>query len=103
MPLHWTMPRLPEPAMAAPATPPTSAWELDEGSTSHQVSRFQQMAPASPAMIIASVTSPGLMIPLPIVDATLIDANAPAKFSRPARMTAGRGEMQRVVTDVAIA
>ena len=45
----------------------------------------------------------GSMIPLPMVFATFSERYAPAKFRIPAPITARRGEMERVATDVAIA
>ena len=49
----------PKPALAipAPAKPPMRACDDEVGSPSHQVSRFQAMAPASPAKITASETT----------------------------------------------
>ena len=44
-------PRITERAMAAPAYPPKSACEELVGRPSHQVSRSQAIAPASPARI----------------------------------------------------
>ena len=83
--------------------PPMSAWlELDGSPRSH-VTRFQVIAPTSPARMTLSVTASGSTIPVAIVAATLSETNAPAKFSTDAMRTAVRGESARVETLVAIA
>ena len=46
MPSHLTVAPA---ARAAPASPPMSAWEEDDGRPYHQVSRFQPIAPTSAA------------------------------------------------------
>ena len=38
-------------ATAAPANPPMSVWEEDEGIPSHHVNRFQKVAASKPAQI----------------------------------------------------
>src|SRR5690349_7350270 len=42
---------------AAPAKPPMSAWEDDDGRPHHHVSRFQSTAPTSVARITLCVTA----------------------------------------------
>src|SRR5690606_35847903 len=92
-------------AMAAPPSPPMSACEEDDGRPNHQVSRFQAMAPTRPAAQIASPTPPSgaSMMPLPMVLATLVPRNAPARLATAAIASAMRGVRARVDTDVAMA
>ena len=82
--------------------PPISACEDDEGSPRHQVTRFQAIAPISPANTVSSVIEVESTMPLAIVAATASDRNAPTKFSPAAMTTATSGAMARVETDVAI-
>src|SRR3954462_3701928 len=89
-------------AIAAPATAPISACDEDVGRPLHQVTRFQVMAPTRPARIVSIVIAPGSRMPLPIVFATFSDRYAPTKLRMPAPITASRGEIERVATDVAI-
>jgi hypothetical protein len=56
-------------AMPAPTTPPISACDDEVGSASHQVVKFQAIAPTRPANTTASLTALGAMI-LPTVLAT---------------------------------
>jgi hypothetical protein len=94
-----------EPAAASiePMTPPISACEELDGMPNSQVTRFQTMAPASPANTTASVTRPVWTSPLAIVAATLSDRNAPTRFSAADSATAARGLSALVAIDVAIA
>ena len=69
---------------------------------SHHVSRFQAIAPIRPAKTSASVTTSASTMPLAIVAATASDRNAPTKFRIAAMITATRGDIARVETDVAI-
>jgi hypothetical protein len=94
--------------MAAPMRPPNMAWEELEGRPTSQVSRFQMMAPTSPAKIMAGVmdTDPSaspLMSPLETVFATATERNAPTRLRAPAAMTAVLGLSAPVAMEVAIA
>ncbi len=80
-----------------------SACEEDEGRPSHQVSRFQTIAPRTAASTVFGVARPVSMMPLPTVFATAVVTNAPARFAMAAISTASRGESARVETDVATA
>src|SRR5215470_522796 len=62
----------PSPALVtpAPASPPIRAWELLEGSPSHQVIKFQTIAPMSAPNITAASTTSAATIPVPTVCAT---------------------------------
>src|SRR6187455_3251002 len=82
--------------------PPISACEDDDGNPSHQVVRFQAIAPTRPANTVSSVTEAADTIPVAIVAATASDRNAPTKFRLAAISTAIRGDIARVETDVAI-
>src|SRR5829696_7985913 len=89
----------PKPALAtpAPANPPMSACEDEVGRPSHQVRRFQAIAPASPAKTTAESTV------LPTVLATCVWKTRKAmKLNRAAQTTASRGVRTRVETTVAI-
>src|SRR3954463_13559038 len=101
-PCHCT-PCSPDWTRAAPTRPPISAWEDEDGSPSHHVTRFQTIAPVTAARTVRGVASPGSMIPLPTVFATAVVANAPARFATDAISTAIRGESARVETEVATA
>src|SRR5215208_3565306 len=93
----------PPAAKAEPTTPPISACEDDDGSPKYQVSRFQKIAPISPAKTTSRVMSSGLTMPVAIVAATCSDRNAPTKFRIAASVTATRGAIARVEIDVATA
>ncbi len=71
--------------------PPISAWLELEGSPTNQVTRFQVIAPTSPARMTFSVIASWSTIPFAIVAATSKDTKAPAKFRTAAMTTAGRG------------
>src|SRR5215212_1299149 len=94
-----------EPAAAkvAPTTPPISACEDEEGSPTYHVSRFQKIAPISPAKTTVRVTSSGLTMPVAIVAATSSERNAPTKLRIAAIVTATRGAIARVEIEVATA
>lgn len=98
-------PSTPAPMMTAPTRPPNSAWLLEEGRPTSQVSRFQMMAPIKPAKMNsgAMVTTCSLIKPPEMVFATSMDKNAPTRFSVPAAMTAVLGLSAPVAMDVAIA
>src|SRR5829696_1161069 len=93
----------PAAAKVEPTTPPISACDDDDGSPKYQVSRFQKIAPISPAKTTSRVTSSGLTMPLAIVAATCSERNAPTKLRIAAIVTATRGAMARVEIDVATA
>src|SRR5918995_3453040 len=96
--------RTPKPPLAtpAPAKPPMSACEEEVGSPSHQVRKFQAMAPTSPAKITASLTTSGSTV-LPTVLATAVWKTRNAtKLNSAAQMTASRGVRTLVETTVAI-
>src|SRR3954452_25235036 len=92
----------PPEASVAPPIPPISACDDDEGSPSHHVARFQAIAPIRPANTVRSVTDPESTIPLAIVAATDSDRKAPTKLRLAAMITAIRGDIARVETEVAI-
>ena len=94
---------IPPLATAAPAYAPIRAWDELVGSASHQVSRFQRIAPVRPAKITGSVTIWMSTVPWPTVDATAVpNTNAAMKLKNAAQMTAFPGERTRVETTVAI-
>jgi hypothetical protein len=92
-------------ARPAPINPPMSAWDDEEGSPNHQVTRFQVMAPRRPESTTTSPWLPSgmLMIPLPIVFATPSPSRAPMRLKIAAMSSATRGVRAPVETDVAIA
>ena len=79
----------------------------DDGRPSHQVMRFQVIAPISPdrTMISASweLTPPMLMMSSAMVVATCVPSRAPTRLKTAAMMSAARGVSARVETEVAIA
>src|SRR5919109_5555291 len=94
----------PKPALAmpAPAKPPIRACDEEVGSPSHQVVKFQTMAPTSPAKITASLTTDESTV-LPTVLATWVWKTRKAtKLNNAAQTTATRGVSTRVETTVAI-
>src|SRR5207248_298688 len=101
-PLHCT-PFVHDCAVAAPTSPPISACDELDGSPSHQVSRFQTIAPINAASTVRVSVSPTLTIPCPTVLATAVVTNAPAMLAAAAIATASRGDSARVDTDVATA
>jgi hypothetical protein len=88
-------------ARPAPTSPPISACVEELGSPKYQVIRFQKIAPISPANRIVGVIALADTMPCPTVAATLSEMNAPAKLSSAANVTASRGDIARVDTDVA--
>src|SRR5215216_7917739 len=93
-----------KPALAtpAPAKPPMRACDEEVGRPSHQVSRFQETAPTSPAKTTASLTTAGSTV-LPTVLATPVwNTKKAAKLKKAAQRTAMRGVSTRVETTVAI-
>ena len=109
-----TRPFTPSAGRVAPTIPPASAWEDEEGSPHHQVSRFQTMAPTSAAkMTERTISTPcpfsmsNWMIPLPMVWATRSSppkktGAAATKLKKAAQATAVIGDSTRVETMVAI-
>src|SRR6476659_6867046 len=100
-PAHSTTDQ-PSAMIADPITPPISAWLELDGSPRYQVTRFQVIAPTSPARMMSSVIPSGSTMPLAIVAATLNEMKAPTKLRIAAIKTALRGERARVETLVAI-
>ena len=89
-------------AMPAPMKPPIRACEDEVGSPSHQVVRFQAMAPTRPPNTTASLTAFGSMI-VPTVLATWVRKTRNAmKLKKAAQTTANRGLSTLVETTVAI-
>src|SRR5258705_328514 len=80
IPCHST-PCSPDWTSAAPTRPPISACDDEEGSPSHQVNRFQTIAPSTAASTVFSLARPESMIPLPTVFATAVVAKAPARVA----------------------
>src|SRR2546421_474717 len=79
------LPRCPGPAAARGARmrPPINAWEDEDGRPKYQVMRFHAIAPIRAANTRTRPSCPcGVpMMPLPIVLATLVDTNAPARLN----------------------
>jgi hypothetical protein len=94
---------MPAATIEAPISPPNSACDELEGSPSSHVSRFQMIAPISPAKITTGVTRVSSTSPLEIVLATSTDRKAPTRFSTPAIATAAFGLSAPVAMDVAMA
>ena len=89
--------------MAAPAKPPSSACDEDEGRPNHQVTRFQMIAPSRAAQTTVGLTTSGTISPLETVFATAVPTtNAARKLNEAAQSTAKRGDRTRVATTVAI-
>src|SRR5450631_4606636 len=90
-------------AMPPPTSPPIKACELEDGIPSPQVIRFQTMAPSNAANITCASMTPGSMMPVPMVWATLSPNTAKAtKLKNAAHSTAYCGRSTRVDTIVAI-
>src|SRR5690606_4319848 len=68
-----------EAARAAPMRPPISACDEDDGRPRRHVMRFQIIAPVRPAntTVIPCAFFSGVMMPLPMVEATPSDTRAP--------------------------
>src|SRR3712207_4105560 len=80
-----------------------SACDELEGRPSHQVARFQAIAPTRPANPTVVEMAPGSTIPGPTVADPSSEMKAPAKLSTAESSTANRGDIARVDTEVAIA
>lgn len=94
---------IPPLAIADQRYPQRSACDELVGSQSHQVIRFQDIAPINPKKITIGVTNDISIIPFPIVFATAVPTMAIAeKLKKAAHMTAFLGESTRVATIVAI-
>ena len=90
-------------ATAAPAYPPSSAWEELEGMPYHHVTRFQVMAPSRPARMTSGFTMLMSIIPEPMVLATWVPkTNSATKLKNAAMATAAIGLRTRVPTTVAM-
>jgi len=89
---------------AAPHRPPIRACDDDDGRPSHQVIRFQVIAPISALSItgIDGSTTPVLMMPVAIVAATAVPVSAPIRLVTAARITACPGDSTLVATEAAI-
>src|SRR5919197_1533187 len=93
-----------QPALATPAPtkPPISACDEEVGRPSHQVVRFQAIAPTRPANTTASLTTEGSMI-VPMVLATwVLKTRKATKLKKAAQIPARRGWTTLVETTVAI-
>src|SRR5690349_18266053 len=105
-----TRPAKPSTGSVAPIMPPASAWDEEEGSPHHHVSRFHVMAPIrAEKMTINTAVEPWarsiskLMMPLPMVLATFTPPpNAATKLKNAAQATARFGDSTRVDTTVAM-
>ena len=90
-------------ATAAPAIPPTRAWDELVGRPRKNVIRFQPMAPMSPAKTTPIESTSGSTTPVAIVAATNVPKTRKAmKLNTAAHTTAMRGDSTRVETTVAI-
>ena len=95
----------PAASTVAPISPPTSAWEDEDGRPRHQVSRFQAIAPISPA---STTTIAWLAARLlrstkpPMVLATAVPpSSGPRNSKTPTTATACPGVMAREAMTVA--
>src|SRR5438270_12312537 len=79
-----------EAASAAPQRPPIKAWLELEGNPSHQVRRFQAMAPMRTQIMTSEVMATALEStkPLVMVEATAVPHMAPKRLVNAASMTA---------------
>ncbi len=89
-------------AMPAPTTPPISAWDDEVGSPSHQVVRFQAMAPTRPPNTTASLTTLGSMMVPTVLATWVLKTRKAMKLKNAAQTTASRGLSTLVETTVAI-
>jgi hypothetical protein len=103
IPPHSTTPSVAN--RVAPTSPPNSACDEEEGIPKYQVSRFQQIAPTTPAKTTPRLARPvgRSTSPLPTVLATFSPRWVPAKLPSAATASATRGVSARVETEVAIA
>jgi hypothetical protein len=94
-------------ATPTPARPPISACVEDDGRPSHQVMRFQVIAPTSADSTITrpscAATSPMLTMSCAIVVATCVPSSAPSRLNTAAMTSAALGVSARVDTEVAMA
>ena len=81
-------PAMPAVTSTAPISPPNMACDELEGSPTSQVTRFQTMAPASPASTVCGFTSELSTMPELMVLATSVDRQAPTTLSTAATATA---------------
>src|SRR5215218_5483712 len=88
-------------ARAAPARPPMSACDDDDGRPNHHVMRFQPVAPTRAAATSHSPLTPlgASMMPEPIVAATLPPKKAPNRLATAAMARATRGVRALVETE----
>ena len=98
----WT-PAMPARTSTAPIRAPKMACDELDGKPNNQVSRFQMMAPTSPAKTISGVTNWSLTMPPEMVFATSVDSEAPIRFMSAASSTAIFGLKAPVATEVAMA
>src|SRR5512138_2374104 len=70
----------PAAAKAEPTTPPISACDELDGNPRYQVTRFQKIAPTSPAKTTVGVITPASTTSLATVAATASEMKAPAKL-----------------------
>src|ERR1700686_4740693 len=99
---------MPSAAMPMPMRAPMRAWDELDGSPARQVTRFQAIAAARAAMIIASDTPPVGATSPPMVLATLVwstsmATTAPARLRAAERAMARRAPNALVLIVVAIA
>src|SRR5712692_7288659 len=98
-----TIARTPTRATAAPAYPPMSACEEEEGIPTYQVMRFHVIAPIKPPRMTLELTTSMSINPFPIVLATAVpNVNAATKLKKAAQKKAIKGVRTRVDTTVAI-
>src|SRR6478735_3893610 len=90
-------------ASAAPHKPPIRAWLELDGRPSHQVIRFQMIAPIRALKIVTMLTTPASTMPPLMVFATAVPASAPTRLKKAASQIAWRGVRTLVETTVAIA
>jgi hypothetical protein len=94
---------IPELETAAPTRPPTRVCDELDGSPHHQVNRFHVIAATSAAAMTVRFITSGLIIPFPMVVATLRGKTANAtKLKTDAKTTAEKGDNTFVETTVAI-
>jgi hypothetical protein len=98
-----TIARIPTRATAAPAYPPISACEDEEGIPKYHVIRFHTIAPTRPPKTTLESTMFTSIRPVPIVLATAVpNVKAAMKLKNAAQTTAASGVRTRVETTVAI-
>src|SRR6476659_3576076 len=102
MPLQIT-PAEPSAANTEPTTPPTSAWDDEDGIPQYQVITFQTIAPTRPAKMIGTVMVVSSTITFFFNATATTERNAPNRFMTAASVTATRRRSARVAIVVAIA